>query len=234
MKLILTCEHGGNTIPDAYEKHFKNQTVLKTHRGYDLGALNLFQYVKSLSDDAYFSTTSRLLIELNRSLYHKQLFSEFTKHLPKEDRSEIIKHHYLPYRTQVEHKIRNHIENGEAVLHLSMHSFTPKLQGKIRNCDIGLLYDSTKKKEKQFCKLFKTELLKQDSDLNVRFNFPYLGKADGFTTYLRKQFPNNYLGIEIEVNQKFVVNGVLNLSMKQTFFKTMERLTTMSSSFLKH
>ncbi len=30
-----------------------------------------------------------------------------------------------------------------------------------------------------------------------------MGTADGFTTYLRKKFQNNYSGIEIEINQKF-------------------------------
>lgn len=35
-------------------------------------------------------------------------------------------------------------------------------------------------------------------------NVPYNGADDGFTTYLREQFPaDKYLGIEIEVNQKY-------------------------------
>ena len=222
MKLIITCEHGGNTIPETYEKHFKKKDVLKTHRGYDIGALELFQYLKPLTDASYFSTTSRLLIELNRSLHHKALFSEYTKELSKIEKEEIITNYYLPYRTSVENYIQSQIKNGNSVLHLSIHSFTPRFSGKIRHCDIGLLYDSTKKPEQQFCKQFKTELLKQDSNLNVRFNYPYLGKADGFTTYLRRQHPKNYLGIEIEVNQKFVTANVLNFEIKQAIYKAVE------------
>jgi hypothetical protein len=35
-------------------------------------------------------------------------------------------------------------------------------------------------------------------------NYPYQGKADGFTTTLRRQWPgDSYVGIEIEVNQKW-------------------------------
>ncbi|WP_179315588.1 N-formylglutamate amidohydrolase [Winogradskyella undariae] len=224
MKLILTCEHGGNEIPTAYKKHFKNKAILKTHRALDLGALDLFQTLKPLSDAFYFSTTSRLLIELNRSLHHKNLFSEYIKDLAKIEKTKIINTHYLPYRTSVEDNIRSFIKKGDSVLHLSIHSFTPSLNGENRNCDIGLLYNSSNKQEKQLCKQLKLELLKQDPNLNVRFNYPYLGKADGFTTYLRKQFSVHYLGIEIEVNQKFTIDNVFDSDTKTKLFNAISVL----------
>lgn len=224
MKIILTCEHGGNEIPVAFKKHFKNKAVLKTHRAYDLGALDLFQYLKLLSHASYFSTTSRLLVELNRSLHHKNLFSECTKTLSKRDKATIINQYYSPYRTAVENNIYSYIESGNSVLHLSIHSFTPQLHGKTRTCDIGLLYDSSKKHEQRFCKHLKVELLKQDSDFNIRFNYPYLGKADGFTSYLRKQFATQYLGIEIEVNQKFVLNTIMDSRIKAALFNAIATL----------
>ena len=81
MTLILTCEHGGNDIPENYKFVFHNASKqLRTHRGYDLGALDVFEYLKDLSGFSVYSKTSRLLIELNRSLHHNNLFSEFTKH----------------------------------------------------------------------------------------------------------------------------------------------------------
>lgn len=51
--------------------------------------------------------------------------------------------------------------------------------------------------------------------MNVRFNYPYLGKADGFTTHLRKKFKDNYIGIELEVNQKFAKNNQMDAYLKQ-------------------
>jgi predicted N-formylglutamate amidohydrolase len=231
MILILTCEHGGNDVPVTYQKHFKSETVLKTHRGYDLGALDLFHFIEPLSDVSLYSTATRLLVELNRSLHHKQLFSEFTKHLSKLEKAQIIKDHYSSYRLAVEDHIKNSITNDNAVLHISIHSFTPHLSGTTRNCDIGLLYDSTKKKEQKFCKHFKSELLKKEQNLNIRFNYPYLGKADGFTTYLRKKFPTHYLGIEIEVNQKFVSENKMNSEMKQLIFTAISTLKSNSYSF---
>ena len=39
--------------------------------------------------------------------------------------------------------------------------------------------------------------------MHVRRNYPYSGTADGLTTDLRAGFGPRYLGIEIEVNQRF-------------------------------
>ena len=56
MKLILTCEHGGNEIPTKYANYFdKHQAILKTHRGFDLGALDYFKHLKPLADFSSFS-----------------------------------------------------------------------------------------------------------------------------------------------------------------------------------
>ena len=47
-------------------------------------------------------------------------------------------------------------------------------------------------------------------DLSIRCNYPYKGNADGFTTYLRKQFSEKkYLGIELEINQKHIITSNL-------------------------
>jgi predicted N-formylglutamate amidohydrolase len=231
VRLVLTCEHGGNDIPETYKKRFPNDEVLKTHRGYDSGALDLFQYLKPLSDVSFYSTTSRLFVELNRSLHHKMLFSELAKNLSKIEKDHIIKDYYLPYRSKVEDKIHDYIKRSEEVLHLSIHSFTPQLNGKIRNCDIGLLYDSQKNKEQGFCKNLKSLLLKQNPNINVRFNYPYLGKADGFTTFMRKQFPKNYIGIEIEVNQKFVTNNSIEIELKEYIYEAISKLNLNYHSF---
>jgi predicted N-formylglutamate amidohydrolase len=224
VKLVLTCEHGGNDIPENYKFLFKNEAILNTHRAYDMGALDLFQILVPLTDASYYSTTSRLLVELNRSLHHTRLFSEFSEKLTDLEKTNLINNHYLPYRRAVENHIKRFIDQGENVLHLSIHSFTPKLDGKTRNCDIGLLYDSGIRIEQGFCRTLKSEILKQNSHLKIRFNYPYLGKADGFTTYLRKQFKTHYLGLEIEVNQKYVLNNVMDPAVSQAVFKALHHI----------
>ncbi len=224
MKLIVTCEHGGNTIPSDYQDYFKNSDeILQSHRGLDLGALDVFNTLKPLAEYSNYSTTSRLLIELNRSLYHKNLFSEFTKNLTDSEKETIIKHFYLPYRNTVETEIRRLITNNKTVIHISIHSFTPILNTVKRTCDIGILYDSSIQGEKLWAARLKASIKKEDNNLNVRYNYPYLGKADGFTTYLRQQCPSNYLGIELEINQKFSRQNEMPLTLKNTLFQAIKK-----------
>ena len=205
-KWVLTCEHGGNHIPPAYAGYFQDAgKVLKSHRGYDPGALELFQVLaQELAHFSHYSQTSRLLVELNRSLHHKNLFSAYTKPLQLQLKKDILASYYLPYRELVEEKINVFRREGNPVIHLSIHSFTPELNGEIRNSAIGLLYDPARTEEKAFCERWKKELKTSLPFAKVRMNYPYHGKADGFTTYLRKRFPLGYIGIELEVNQQHI------------------------------
>ncbi|WP_165732437.1 N-formylglutamate amidohydrolase [Polaribacter sp. 20A6] len=219
MKLIITCEHGGNEIPNTYKTLFTDKEILSTHRGYDLGALDVFNSLKTLATYTDYSKTSRLLIELNRSLWHKNLFSEFTKKLSFIEKEHLIKSYYEVYRNRVENKIKALITKEKKVIHLSIHSFTPILNDDVRNCDIGLLYDSSNPHEKNIAIQLKASLYTINPKWNVRFNYPYLGKADGFTTYLRKAFSKKYVGIEVELNQKFSKNNSMNLELKNDLYQ---------------
>ena len=204
-RVLITCEHGGNKIPKQYWPLFaKLRDTLATHRGYDPGALSLARdLARAFDAELVYSTTSRLLVELNRSPNHKQLFSEATRDLPEAERERLLQRYYRPYRNWVEAQAGDAIAAGENVLHLSSHSFTPKLHGEVRRADIGLLYDPSRPAERDFCRIWQRALRDADRTLVVRRNYPYRGYDDGLTTHLRRLHPDpRYAGIEIEVNQK--------------------------------
>lgn len=211
---IISCEHGGNLIPPQYAYCFTDAaTVLQTHRGWDPGALSLWEKLSPLADFSLSSTVSRLLVELNRSLHHPKLFSSYSGRLSYSEKQEVLQLYYKPYRNKIEETIRQYILEGAKVYHLSIHSFTPELDGIIRQADIGLLYDPARSLEKEFCKELKHILKQQMPKMRVRFNYPYLGKADGFTTYLRRQFPENYAGVELELNQHWADQEHINSAL---------------------
>jgi predicted N-formylglutamate amidohydrolase len=207
MELIVTCEHAGNIIPSDYQHLFEGQEqLLRSHRGWDLGALNIAEHLSQyFQAPLYTHSISRLLIEVNRSLHSSQLFSEFSNLLPATEQQRLIDHYYHPYRDPVEDRIRT---AKTAVLHLSIHSFTPIWNEVTRPTDIGLLFDPARKQEQDFCELLFRKGCEELTDLQFDFNQPYQGIDDGFTTYLRTQFSSDhYCGIEIEVNQKFAGNA---------------------------
>ncbi len=229
MNVIVTCEHGGNKIPPKYQYLFNdNISILQTHKAYDPGALELAKTISKGKNYFSFSEISRLLIELNRSINSANLFSQFSKNLNQDKKEELLNKYYFPFRNKVENLIEELVKKGEESVHISVHTFTPVLNSQIRNADIGLLYDPKISRERDFAILFKKELLSKDEHLKIRFNYPYLGISDGFTSYLRKKFSQKYyIGIELEINQKFVLNN----NAKWEILK--ENLTTTFDSILK-
>jgi predicted N-formylglutamate amidohydrolase len=184
LSLVITCEHGGNRIPSRYRGLFKSkQILLHSHRGFDPGALNMAKDLASaFTAPLVTSTVSRLLVDLNRSVGHPNLHDEVIRKQTPELRNTIVKQYYQPYRTQTEKLVREAIANKGQVFHLSSHSFTPEWDGKVRNADIGLLYDPARIYEVALCEQWKLALKAYAPELNVRRNYLCKGQGDGLTT----------------------------------------------------
>lgn len=203
---MLSCEHGGNDVPPAYAGLFRGcEALLASHRGWDPGALQLAESLaETLGASLHAATVTRLLVELNRSPGHPQLFSERTRSLPAPEKHDILETYYRPYRREVEEHLHDLLSEGGRVLHLSVHSFTPVFEGKVRSVDLGLLYDPRRSIEKSVCLRWQRILQELEPALKVRRNHPYRGTADGFVTLLRRKLsPARFIGVELEVNQKF-------------------------------
>jgi len=215
VKIIITCEHAGKEVPGKYRELFAgHDEVINSHRGWDPGALELAKHISAALGVTFFAFPyTRLLIEPNRSIGHPKLFSEFSRKLPGDEKDELIRSFYLPYRNKVQTEISTLIKKNGPVLHLSIHSFTPVLSGVTRDVDIGILYDPGRKTEKFVAGELKRSLKRKSDGFKIRMNQPYKGASDGFTTVLRKQFSEeNYLGIELEVNQGLLLNKAVEIS----------------------
>jgi predicted N-formylglutamate amidohydrolase len=204
---LVTCEHGGNRIPAPYRRLFAEwRASLDSHRGYDPGALVMARTLaRSLRAPLVTSTVSRLLVDLNRSPGNPQMFSQATRGASATLREDIVRTHYMPYRTQVERLVRQALARGRRVIHISSHSFTPALHGKVRRADVGLLYDPGRMGEAALCARWQAALAAIAPQLAVRRNYPYSGKGDGLTKHLRSRYPQRaYVGVELEINQRIV------------------------------
>lgn len=208
LSVVVTCEHGGHEVPAPFTFCFEGaEEVLLSHRGWDPGALDLaFRISRACETPLYFATTTRLLVELNRSRHAPDLFSEYSAMLSRKQKQYLLNQYYYPYRNEVGLHISNLREQGKQVLHLSIHSFTPVLHGKPRTTEIGLLFDPSRSAETDFCKSWATTLGQALPGRSIEDNQPYAGTDDGFTTALRKRYDDpGYLGIELEVRQDLLL-----------------------------
>jgi len=202
--LIITCEHATNHIPRQYALLFGDRSMPMTdHSAFDPGAVDLARLLaKRFTAPCFEADVSRLLVDCNRSPGHRRLFCP---RLEADERDALFNGHYLPFRQTALAAIKAAISNGRRALHLSIHTFTPCLDGQVRRADIGFLYDPRREREKAFCHRWLSALNQMEPALRLRRNSPYRGVADGFTTALRKIFtPHTYLGIELEVNQRLI------------------------------
>jgi predicted N-formylglutamate amidohydrolase len=207
VRFVVTCEHGGNTVPPRYRDLFVGaERDLASHRGWDRGARTLAaQLARILDAPLIAATTTRLLVDLNRSEDHHDVLSEFTRPLTGAARERIFDMYYRPYRDAVRAAIDTHFDAGARVIHISAHSFTPVLRGVVRDADIGLLYDPRRKREVALCHALATAVNNEMPALRIRRNYPYRGDTDGLTTTLRGEYhARDYAGIEIELNQKLL------------------------------
>ena len=227
MKIFLSCEHGGNQVPDIYKHLFQNQEeILNTHRGYDKGALELYKTLLHIKD-TYFSIsneTTRLLVDCNRSLFRQNLFSPFTNSLDDVTKKQILDHYYYPYRNTFYENVKDVVLHGNTVFHISVHAFTPEIDGKIRNADIGILFNPIHGIEKTVAKYWRKILNEILPDLTVRLNYPFFGKPDGVVAPMRKEFKNKYLGFELELNSKHAGNIKINEGIKESIEKLIKQI----------
>lgn len=207
-EFLITCEHGGNQVPAEYQALFASGGAardLNSHRGLDPGALDAAnQFAQTLDAPRIASETTRLLVDLNRSLDNTSLYSRYTTPLSDDAKMHLLQDWYTPYRSQVETSLRRQFSAAGRVVHLSIHTFTPRYRGKWRPIDVGLLFDPDRSSESSFCLPWLEKMNQYHPKARVVTNQPYAGTDDGFTTYLRRQFDEaNYLGIEIEINHRY-------------------------------
>lgn len=232
MKLMLTCEHASNKLPAAFKKAVPAE-VLKTHRAYDIGAVQVFRKLVKFAKPEFYceGKFSRLFVDLNRTITNKSAFSDYLRN--NENAKAEATAYWIEYHAAIEKFVQQNIgpsartsrssvfhsgsflrirknKVGELaeppqaeIIHLGIHSFTPELNGKVRNADIGILYDPARPQEHAYANIIKAEIKRLYPAMKVRFNYPYKGTSDGLTTTLRKKFGQRYVGIEIEINQKF-------------------------------
>ncbi len=224
--LVISCEHAVNTVPPDFEELFAGQEgVLTTHRGYDQGALALAKTLANSSQAPCFAARiSRLLIDHNRSPNNRSFWSEFSRDLSPEQKHQLLAGYYQPFRDLTSEWINQQVLKGKAVLHLSVHSFTPVCTGRIRDLDIGLLYDPNRGPERAFAKHWQRHLRAAKTELRVKMNRPYHGMSDCHQAIYRLRYPaETYWAIELEVNQALINPGKTWCTLQRLLMATLEQ-----------
>jgi len=166
------------------------------------------------------ATTTRLLVDLNRSARNPAVFSELSRRLRRDRRDALLARHHCPHWDRVRAAID---ARSGVVLHLGVHSFAPVWRGAKRNFAIGILYDPKRRHELSLATAWQQRLRAELPHLGVRRNAPYRGNADGLTTALRRELPaDRYLGLELELNQRAISTATERRALAASLANTLQ------------
>ena len=207
--VVVTAEHASLKIPDRYRGLGLSAQQQRSHIAWDEGSVSLAREIaRQLHAPLVEGAVSRLVIDLNRSLHHRRVIPAVAFGVPvpgneaisAEERTRRIGLYYEPFRSGAFTEINRGVTSTGRCVHISVHTFTPRLNGVTRPLDLAVLYDPRRKREAELGERLATSM--SAAGFRVRRNFPFRGVNDGHTTAVRRIFPDApYAGIEIELNQ---------------------------------
>jgi predicted N-formylglutamate amidohydrolase len=146
-RFVIFCDHASNHIPEELENLGLPPSELARHIAWDLGAAGVSAELSDIFDaPAILCGTSRLVIDNNRQLDHRDLIPEVAdgtaipgnRDLSDAARQFRIERWFKPYHEAVETVIADREARGQTSIALSIHSMTACLAGKVRPWQIAL------------------------------------------------------------------------------------------------
>jgi predicted N-formylglutamate amidohydrolase len=217
MGYLVTCEHGSDLVPSSLARYFDAQESdgrFVCANGFDVGARQVARhFANRLGCPAVEAKFSPTVIDCNRPMNHRLLFSPLARKLPLSDRQGLVRDVHSVHQSRVRALIDHQQRCGEQTIHLAIHSFAPFEPGKgldkdsrrcdsARRTDLGLLYDPSRALERELCAHWYETLFERVPMIRVRRNYPMRGTREGLTQSLRREYPaDSYLGIELQMNQ---------------------------------
>lgn len=186
--LVLVADHAFRDLPDEYGNLGLPPSEFERHIAYDIGIETLVRELAArINAPAVMARFSRLLIDPNRGPDDPTLIRQLydgtiipgNYPLSPQERERRIKNFYEPYHDAVSAMIASvRSAFGAAPLVISLHSFTPFMQGQERPWHVGILWDRDWRAAR-----FLLRMLRKEPGLVVGDNEPYDGALHGDTMY---------------------------------------------------
>lgn len=200
--ILLNCEHASSRFPKALGDLGLDPFARRCHLAVDIGAGPVTRKLaKSLGVTAVVHNYSRLIVDCNRQLMDPGAFLQYgdgilvpgNRNLHQADKDLRASALYWPYHCAVDEQIQRLKKAGPLPAFISIHSFTPVLNGESRSVQMGVLWD----KDEAMRDIFLEGL--REAGFLVGDNEPYSGKApqDFTIDHHAEEVGLPHIGIEI-------------------------------------
>ncbi len=148
--ILIACDHAGNRVPQYLGNLGLSDHWLDTHIALDIGAKQVAIQLSRLFDaPLILARYSRLVIDLNRHLDDPTLIAEQSDQTPvpgnrnvtEAERQQRIDQFFHPYHNRYSELVNHLIGKHPDPVIISVHSFTPCMDGFDRPWHFGVLHD---------------------------------------------------------------------------------------------
>jgi len=208
---LLIGDHAGNRIPAALGRLGLGEHDLERHIAWDIGVAGLGEALAARLDAMFVRQTySRLVIDCNRDPAARDAMPDVSDGsavpgnagLTEEGRSARIAAICVPYQQAIAQEIQERTSAGRACILISLHSFTPVMNGEARPWHAGVLHDGAN----DAFALRLLACLEQDSALVVGDNQPYQMDGIDYTVPFHA-FAAGLPYAELEIRQDLLSNA---------------------------
>ena len=202
LPVLLVCDHASNRFPRSLGTMGLDYLDRVSHIALDIGAGAVAKALaNNLKATAVLAQYSRLIVDCNRELIDDSAFLECSdgvdvpgnNDLQESEKEKRASEIYWPYHNAIKDQIVRLKKHGIDPVVISIHSFTPVMNGNDREWEIGVLWD----KDSVTAEIFLTRLV--ESGYLVGDNKPYSGKdPEDFTIDFHAESTGlPHVGIEI-------------------------------------
>ena len=200
---VIVCEHASNFIPEDLDDLGLLVPQLASHIAWDAGALGVARILSNELDAPLVAAkTSRLVYDCNRAPGVKSAVVEESDGIiisgnvgiTDEDRLARENRIYQPFATSLRDCLAHRDANGQTSTIVTVHSFTPILNGVKRYLDLGVLHDTDRRLADQIMAIAHL-----DGTLRVRRNEPYSAEDDVTHTLVEHGIAKGRLNVMLEI-----------------------------------
>lgn len=204
---LLTCEHAGTAIPRSYRALGLERRQILDHIGWDIGARAVQRELAGLLGAPHAASRwSRLLVDCNRAIDDPTLIVRVSDgvvvpgnaRVSEAERRRRVRDYYAPYHRAVDRMVERAKRRGGLVRLLSLHSFTPEMNGRERRLDIGVLFDEHEPLARRLGRALRRR------GWRVRYNEPYSGRAGLIYSARRHGNAHDIEYVELEINNRLI------------------------------
>lgn len=184
-KYVIVCDHASNRVPKSLRNLGLGKADLKKHIAWDPGTEDIGRHMsKKMDAAAVIATYSRLVVDLNRGEDNDECMRDMSDHvhipgnagLTRAQRVQRLDEIFHPYHAEITKALKRFTGKGIAPVLLSIHSFTPKMDGFRRPWHIGVLWN----REEKLARSLVRHLRRNNPNLVIGENEPYSLKAANY------------------------------------------------------